>query len=169
MVCGLPGSVTAMSKPEERSLLSSESMLLVGVASRVRSAVEDAIADLGLTIRHLGALGHLAHQPELSYSDLARRASVTSQSMRATIDQLAALDAVSIDTEGQGKAARLAVTQAGHDLLDTCRQRISNLDDQLTATLGANDRQALSRSLTAIVTATITRQATFGLPDDPDR
>jgi DNA-binding MarR family transcriptional regulator len=41
-----------------------------------------------VTLRHLGALGHLARDPALSYSDLARRVAVTVQSMRSTIATL---------------------------------------------------------------------------------
>lgn len=107
-------------------------MTLAAIGQRLREAIEDRIAPLDITLRHLGALGHLVHRPELSYSDLARRAQVTSQSMRATIAQLAELGAVSIEAPGQGRSAALRVTPAGHELLEEARARITDLDAALT-------------------------------------
>ena len=74
-------------------------------------------AGIGLTLRHLGALGHLSHRPDLSYSDLARRAGITTQSMHATVRALEDLGAVSRTLAGQGHPARLEITARGRELL----------------------------------------------------
>jgi hypothetical protein len=66
-------------------MASSVVLMLVGAGRFLQRRVDDELAALGLTLRHLSALGHLSHRPDLSYSDLARRARITTQSMHATV------------------------------------------------------------------------------------
>lgn len=106
-------------------------LLLVGAGRQAQRRLEDALAPHGLTLRHLGALGHLSRRPDLSYSDLARRAGVTSQSMHATVRQLEALDAVRRDHPGHGHRARLEVTDRGRELLATAGQAAAAIDQEL--------------------------------------
>src|ERR671916_770744 len=94
-------------------------MLVIAAGRALQGRFEAELAPHGLTVRHLGALGHLSHQPELSYSDLARRSRVTSQSMHATVRHLEEIGAVRRTLAGQGHPARLEVTARGQELLDT--------------------------------------------------
>lgn len=134
--------------------LDSTTAMLVIVAGRMlQGRFEAELTDVGLTMRHLGALGHLAHQPDLSYSDLARRSGVTSQSMHATVRQLEELGAVRRTLAGQGHRARLEVTDRGQQLLDAARQAASALDAQLTANVPEADCETFLRVLTTMLDA----------------
>jgi DNA-binding MarR family transcriptional regulator len=95
-------------------------------------------------MRHLGALGHLLHRPDLSYSDLAR---VTAQSMHATVRALEERGAVRRTLPGHGHAARLVITEEGRRLLDAVRVAAERLDDELLADLSHDERAALVRTL----------------------
>lgn len=134
--------------------LDTTAAMLVIVAGRfLQHRFEADLTRLGLTMRHLGALGHLAHSPDLSYSDLARRSRVTSQSMHATVRQLEDLGAVRRTLAGQGHRARLEVTERGHELLEEARQAGFALDAALTADVSDTDRDTFLRVLTAMLDA----------------
>lgn len=129
-------------------LMASSAVLLLVVAGRsLQRRVDEELAQLGLTMRHFGALGHLSHRPDLSYSDLARRARVTAQSMHATVRALEERGAVRRTLPGHGHAARLEITDEGRRLLEAVRAAAERLDDEVLADLGAEERAALVRTL----------------------
>ncbi len=137
--------------PERAPLVASSAVLLLVGAGRVlQRRVDEELAALGLTLRHLGALGHLAHRPDLSYSDLARRAGVTAQSMHATVRGLEEMGAVRRTLAGHGHPARLEVTDRGRELLDAVRTTAERLDRELLAGLSEEQRADLRRALTAL-------------------
>src|ERR1700759_954196 len=120
-------------------------VLLVALGRRARVKLDGVLAPPQIGYRHLSALGHLATAEEISYSDLARRASVTAQSMRATLAHLEELGIVErTGAMGQGKRARLAVTAEGRRLLATCRDALADAEAELLAGL-APRRRALLR------------------------
>ena len=136
---------------ERVPLMASSSVLMLVCAGRVLARrVESELAELGLTLRHLGALGHLVHRPDLSYSDLARRAGVTAQSMHATVRGLEERGAVRRTLPGQGHPARLEVTDRGHELLDAVRTAAARLDEEVLGGLPDDQRAALRTALTAL-------------------
>jgi DNA-binding MarR family transcriptional regulator len=112
-----------------RSLISSTTLLLIGAGRVAQRRLEDALSDHGLTLRHLGAMGHLARSPGLSYSDLARRARITPQSMHATMVQLAELGAVVTETRGRSTYPQL--TEHGHHLLAVAADVAAACDAEL--------------------------------------
>ncbi|MGL5851565.1 MAG: hypothetical protein ACRCZD_12355, partial [Phycicoccus sp.] len=61
----------------------SPSIALLTMGRLVERRVAAALDELGLTVRGFGALGHLAGDPGISFTELARRAGVTVQSMHA--------------------------------------------------------------------------------------
>lgn len=132
-------------------MASSSVLMLVGAGRVLARRVEAELAGLGLTLRHLGALGHLVHRPDLSYSDLARRAGVTAQSMHATVRGLEELGAVQRALPGQGHRARLEVTDRGRELLDRVRASVERLDEELLADLTEEQRAALRAALRSLV------------------
>ncbi|GGP68724.1 MarR family winged helix-turn-helix transcriptional regulator [Saccharothrix coeruleofusca] len=110
-------------------------MLLVGAGRAAQRRIEKALAPHGLTLRHLGALGHLSRRPDMSYSDLARRAGVTTQSMHATVRQLQELGAIDKEPTGQGQRARLDVTAKGREVLAEVAATLRELDAELSRDL----------------------------------
>ena len=109
----------------------SAAVTLVALGREVEARLNDALERSGLSLRHLGALGHLAGQPGLSYTELARRARVTPQSMHATVAGLIELGAVAPAGPGRGKRALLEVTGHGTELLARGRQAVAAVDAQL--------------------------------------
>jgi DNA-binding MarR family transcriptional regulator len=135
--------MTGQARPKTLHLTTSSTFLLVAAGRKMQQRLEGELATLGVTLRHLGALGHLSTQPDLSYSDLARRVGVTAQSMHATVRQLEALAAVSRQEQGRGHRARLVVTDLGRDLLERAAVIAHQIDDELLAEATASQREAL--------------------------
>jgi DNA-binding MarR family transcriptional regulator len=131
-------------------LAMSSSFLLVAAGRTMRARLDAELATRGLTLRHVGALGHLAGRPDISYSELARRAGITPQSMRATVRRLEELGAVRRDPGGQGRAASLEVTGAGRDLLAWAGEAAARVDAEALADIAPDDRATLRRVLLAV-------------------
>lgn len=138
------------SPPATPPLVGSTSFLLIAAGRAAQRRLDEALAERGLALRHVGALGHLARQPDLSYSDLARRAGITAQSMRATVRHLEQLGAVRRTLPGHGHAARLEVTDLGRELLAWAGEQARAVDADVLDRVGADERTALRRSLVAI-------------------
>lgn len=110
-------------------LIGNPMMLLALVGRAAQEAVDARLVELGLSMRLIGVLGHLRRTPALSYSELARRAGVTVQSMAATVAQLedAGYVAPSSPT-GRGRAAQLLLTPAGETLLGQAETALAELE-----------------------------------------
>jgi DNA-binding MarR family transcriptional regulator len=132
----------------------SPAFLLMNVGRRLRTRAEAQLRREGLSLRHMSALGHLSREPGLSYSELARRAGITAQSMQATLTHLEDLGAVERLTEpGRGRSARLRVTELGDGLLGRARDVMHSLDGELLAELGGDRRQLLAQLLLQLFAA----------------
>lgn len=146
-------TMTEMTTPPEPPpggglrLASSTTMLLIAAGRVAQRQLDAHLAENGLTLRHVGALGHLAHTQGLTYSDLARRARVTPQSMHATMTQLAKRGAITI--EARGRAAYPQLTELGHQLLVNAADVAAQLDHTF-ASPGINPT-ALRAALEGIV------------------
>jgi DNA-binding MarR family transcriptional regulator len=134
--------------------VSSPAMLLVLLGRRLRARMDAQLREEGLSLRHMSALGHLAGRPGLSYSELARRAGITVQSMQSTLAQLEALGAIERRTEpGRGRTAELHVTESGAHLLAKGRDIVRATDDQLLAALGEDEGSLTKLLLRALKAA----------------
>ncbi|GAA0425963.1 MarR family transcriptional regulator [Streptomyces luteireticuli] len=124
-------------------------LLLIGVGRFAQEAAHRALAERGdYSMRLMGALGHLVHEPGLSYSELARRAGVTAQSMQATVGQLERAGAVTrVTPAGRGRTAALHVTDEGRRMLTEMRQVLAGLEEPLTEGLSAEERAVLTAAL----------------------
>jgi DNA-binding MarR family transcriptional regulator len=126
----------------------SPAFLIMALGRRLRAEVEEALAPHRISLRHLSALGHLAREPGLSYSELARRAGITVQSMQATLRHLEDLGAVERRTApGRGYSAELHLTDHGAALRAAGQQTITAADERLLATVPADQRAVLGRLL----------------------
>ncbi|MFI9233547.1 MarR family winged helix-turn-helix transcriptional regulator [Streptomyces rimosus] len=126
---------------------SSTVMLMIAAGRQLQRELESDLSAIGLSLRQLGALGHIASNPELSYSDLARRAGITTQSMRATILMLQEQGAVRSNLSGQGRRANLELTEAGEQLLNEARRVIALRDRAFAERLGTEEEKVLSAVL----------------------
>lgn len=131
----------------------SPALLLMMLGRQLREQAESELREQGLSMRHFSALGHLAHQPGLSYSELARRDGITAQSMQSTLRQLQDLGAVELLTEpGRGRTADLQVTGSGQALLEKGRAVLQAADRRLLDALGNESTAKLaSLALEALV------------------
>ena len=112
-------------------------LLLMMLGRRIRERAEIELRAEGLSMRQLSVLGHLAHQPGLSYSELARRDGITVQSMQSTLLQLEKAGAVErLTAPGRGRTADLQVTPDGHKLLDRGRKVLKAADQRLEKAIG---------------------------------
>jgi DNA-binding MarR family transcriptional regulator len=132
----------------------SPGFLLMTVGGRVRDRIEQALRAENLSLRHVSALGHLARNPGVSYSELARRAGITPQSMQATLNALEERGAVARDTEpGRGRTARLHVTPEGHRLVRGGMRVIGEVDEEIRALLGPRLSGELAEALRSMLPA----------------
>ncbi len=128
------------------------SLLLIAVGRMTREQADAGLDELGLALRHVSALGHLAREPGLSYSELARRAGITAQSMQATLHQLEESDAIERSTPpGRGRRAQLQVTSSGRELLDQAWAVMEAVDRRLADVLGEGSHETLIALLEQIV------------------
>ncbi len=129
-------------------------VLLIAVGRRVGERLDAQLARHELAYRHLSALGHLAHDPELSYSELGRRVGVTAQSMQATLAELERRRAVErITPPGRGRTARLRVTAEGDALRRAALTAVAQVEHELLAELDEPRRNELTTTLLQLLAA----------------
>lgn len=144
-----------MSAPSPQSPPNSPAMLLVLLGKRLRDEIDAGLKELGLSMRHFSALGHLDGHPGLSYSELARRAGITVQSIQSTLTQLESLGAIERRTEpGRGRTAELHVTERGRALLGKGREVVRAADERVLAAAGEDER-TLNAVLGKLLRATV--------------
>ena len=136
-------------------LVASPVVLLVLLGRVAREQLDHELAGAGLSLRHLGALGHLRRTPGLSYSELGRRAGVTAQSMQATVAQLEAGGLVARTSRpGRGRTADLQVTAAGVSALQAAERAVGVVEERLLADVPAGERAALIAALWGMARST---------------
>lgn len=146
-------------------------LLLINAGRLARQVVEGRLRAVGISLKHVSALGHLSRQPGLSYSELARRAGITVQSMQNTLRELEDRGAVAGSTgPGRGRAAQLYVTADGQALLRSATGVFSAAEQEMFDRLSAEQRVALAATLIAVLqpAGTPDRRADPGIPGVPD-
>jgi len=108
--------------------------LLKEAASALRSAMEEVLRPLGMTITHYSCLELLAQRPGMSNSDLARGAFVTRQSMNVLLQSL----------EKDGYVTRPGAAPAGRVLPATLTPRGRRSLAQATAAVRSVEVRMLS-------------------------
>ena len=128
----------------------SVALLAMVLGRRVREHIEGRLREHGIALRHLSALGHLHRRPGISYSELARRAGVTPQSMQDTLRLLEQLGAVERATEpGRGRTAMLRVTDEGHRLRLAGQAVIDETDAAVAGAVPGEANDPLAAALRA--------------------
>ncbi|CCQ14034.1 MarR family transcriptional regulator [Rhodococcus sp. AW25M09] len=117
----------------------------------LRSAMDERLRALDMTVSQYSSLELLAHRPGLSNAELARGVFVTRQ---ATHQLLAGLTREGlVDIVGTGRAQRLHVTARGVERLERASAAVADVERTMIQSLSEQDRQSLRRSLKACAEA----------------
>lgn len=109
-------------------------MIMILQGRLLEGRVEDSLKGMGLSLRRLGLLGHLRHDPGISFSALARRAGIKVQSLHPIIDALISDGYVAtVGSGGQGRAAVIELTDRGVKVLERANQLIADYDHEVFA------------------------------------
>jgi DNA-binding MarR family transcriptional regulator len=128
--------------------------LIMALGQRIRDRVDRDLSTHRISLRHLSALGHLYREPGISYSELARRAHVTPQSMMATLRNLEDRGAVKRTSDpGRGRTATLHVTAEGHRLRKHGRSIIAQAEAELLAQIPPELHQCFTEALSSALRA----------------
>jgi DNA-binding MarR family transcriptional regulator len=141
-----------MSRPERRVETAAEVADLVGAtARRIRIAANRDLGPRGVTWSQVRALRTLAGcDGPVRMSDLAERLGIARRSTTSVVDELVDRGLVErFANPGDRRAVEVAVTPAGHRLLDDLRARRRTAASELTAALSTAElatlRDLLSR------------------------
>jgi DNA-binding MarR family transcriptional regulator len=129
----------------------------------IERELTDRLAALGLTLRLVGILGHLTRSPALSYSELARRADVSVQSMHGSVRPLIA-EGIVEGSGTAGQAAQLSITDAGRATLARAAAVIAAYEDELLAAAGIPEQELRAAAQSTLLA---TWRASGGGPDLP--
>lgn len=116
-----------MSVMSERPPLSPVIGLLT-VAAIWETRLAEKLRGLGISTRKYGLLGHIDATPGISFSELARRSSITVQSAHTAVRTLVDDGLVEDATRHAGTASDLRVTAHGAEVLAVAHARLAELD-----------------------------------------
>jgi DNA-binding MarR family transcriptional regulator len=126
--------------------------LLKEAASTVRSAMDDALRPLDMTITHYSCLELLSQRPGLSNSDLARGAFVTRQSMNVLLQSLEATGSVERPPQARvGRALPAQLTDRGRRDLAVATTAVRAVERRMLDDLTDDEQEAARRALRAMV------------------
>ncbi|CAN5118254.1 MarR family transcriptional regulator [soil metagenome] len=142
--------------------------LLKKAQAVLHTRMEDALRPLGLSVSQYVCLHLLQQQPGISASELARSAFVTRQSMSTLLQTLLERELVNrADRALTGRALPAALTTAGSQVLRRAEVLVDQVEHQMLASLGAEDRRDLGRALIACIDALSVPPRPLPLPTSP--
>ena len=122
--------------------------LLKEASSALRSAMEEVLRPLGMSVTRYSCLELLAQRPGLSNSDLARGAFVTRQSMNALLQDLEAEGLVTRPAEAPvGRALPTRLTAQGRRSLEKATAAVRSVEVRMLAGLTEAEQASTFRSL----------------------
>ena len=128
--------------------------LLKEASSALRTAMEEVLRPLGMSITHYSCLELLSQRPGLSSSELARGAFVTRQSMNVLLQALEREGHVSRPVEARvGKALPTRLTPLGRRRLEQATVAVRDVEVRMLAGLSEAEQRAASRLLRGMVHA----------------
>ncbi|MBM6401958.1 MarR family winged helix-turn-helix transcriptional regulator [Phycicoccus sonneratiae] len=135
-------------------LETSHGYLLKEASSALRSAMEEVLAPLGMTVTRYSCLELLAQRPGLSNSELARGAFVTRQSMNVLLRALEAEGLVTRPAEAPvGKVLPTRLTPLGRRRLARASKAVREVEVRMLSGLTNAERTAALDILRSMVTA----------------
>ncbi len=128
--------------------------LLKQAQQALRTAMDRALRERGLTTPQYAVLSALDAEPGLSNADLARRAFVTPQTMNSIVVLLERAGLVERQPhEEHGRVLTTVLTPAGVALVRSCHEAVERIEERMLAPLSEAERGQLARLLGACVRA----------------
>jgi DNA-binding MarR family transcriptional regulator len=126
---------------------------LIGRVERiVRRALEELIADQGVSVVGYTAMSVLEARPGLSNAELARRSFVTPQGMSQTLAALAERRLICRTPATRNRRVQLVeLTDRGRQIVAVCNRRVHEFERELLSCLSEHERTDLNTTLSAIV------------------
>jgi DNA-binding MarR family transcriptional regulator len=126
--------------------------LLKEASSVLRTAMEEVLRPLDMSVTHYACLELLAQRPGLSNSELARGAFVTRQSMNVLLQTLERQGYVSRPTEAPvGKALPTKLTPRGRRSLETATAAVRSVERRMLADMTEVEQADASRILRTMI------------------
>jgi DNA-binding MarR family transcriptional regulator len=128
--------------------------LLRQASVALRSAMDRAMADLGLTAPQFAVLTMIVAYPGLSGADLARLTFLTPQTINVIVRNLVRDRAIAKTAHAtHGRILRLQATGRGLSLLKRCRARVGEVEGAMTTGLDRDQERAVRRWLAGLPAA----------------
>ena len=125
--------------------------LLKEASSALRSAMEEVLRPLGMSVTRYSCLELLAQRPGLSNSELARGAFVTRQSMNALLQDLEREGLVTRPAEAPvGRVLPTRLTAQGRRSLEKATAAVRSVEVRMLAGLTEAEQASTFRSLRAM-------------------
>jgi DNA-binding MarR family transcriptional regulator len=132
--------------------------VLKQVHASLRTAMDEVLRPLDLTVPQYACLELLGQHPGLSNSELARRAFVTRQSMNFVVHRLQERGLLTRpDQAPHGRVLPTELTQDGQTMLRRASVTVRAVEKQLFSPLSREQQRRLREDLTACVTASTNR------------
>ncbi|MDH4279829.1 MAG: MarR family transcriptional regulator [Acidimicrobiia bacterium] len=124
---------------------------LIGRLDRmVRRDLEEALAEVDLTIAQYTAMSVLRRRPGLSNAQLARRSLVSPQAMNQALSGLVERRLIHRPAKPKGRVLAIELTAEGQAILDHLGPLINSAEDRLLAELRPTQRDSLLAMLETI-------------------
>jgi DNA-binding MarR family transcriptional regulator len=128
--------------------------LLKEASSVLRSAMEEVLRPLGMTVTHYSCLELLAQRPGLSNSELARGAFVTRQSMNVLLQNLERDGFVTRPIEAPvGKILPTELTPSGRASLKKATAAVRSVELRMLSGMSDDEQAAALRILRSMIHA----------------
>jgi DNA-binding MarR family transcriptional regulator len=125
--------------------------LLRQASVSLRTAMDRALADQGLTTPQFSVLTMIAAYPGASGADLARLTFLTPQTINVIVRNLERDGAIAKTAHAtHGRILRLSATPKGQALLKRCRGRVAEVEAELAGMLSRDEERAVRRWLSGV-------------------
>ncbi|MFJ9622893.1 MarR family winged helix-turn-helix transcriptional regulator [Streptomyces sp. NPDC101181] len=126
--------------------------LLKEASSALRTAMEEALRPLGMSVTHYSCLELLAQRPGLSNSELARGAFVTRQTMNVLLQALEREGHVTRPPVAPtGKALPAHLTPRGRESLERATAAVRSIEIGMLAGMSGTDQAEAFRILRSMI------------------
>ncbi|MEU5696281.1 MarR family transcriptional regulator [Actinosynnema sp. NPDC020468] len=127
--------------------------LLKEASSALRTAMEEVLRPLGMSVTHYSCLELLAQRPGLSNSELARGAFVTRQTMNVLLQGLEREGHVTRGEATVGKVLPVRLTARGRRVLGKASAAVRGVEVRMTGGLSVEESAEARRILRGMIGA----------------